>query len=151
MSRKQLSIFIISILFAASTPMLMARKAAETVDIRIDITGLRNSKGSILVGIWKDKADFPDQAKAYKKDKASINGNRSNLIFRGIPPGSYAIAVIHDENDNRKQDKSLFGFPEEGFGFSNNPKIKNGPATFEESRFVVASEDMTIPVHVIYL
>ena len=35
-----------------------------------------------------------------------------------LVPGTYAIALIHDENDNQRLDTGLFGIPKEGFCFS---------------------------------
>jgi len=37
----------------------------------------------------------------------------------GIPPGTYAIACYHDENDNGKLDTNFLGIPKEGTGASN--------------------------------
>jgi uncharacterized protein (DUF2141 family) len=38
--------------------------------------------------------------------------------FGDIPPGTYAIAVIHDENSHGKLDTNRLGVPTEGYGFS---------------------------------
>lgn len=50
--------------------------------------------------------------------------------------GTYAIAVVHDENSNNKMDKALF-LPKEGFGFSRNPTITTGPPKFRSASFMV--------------
>lgn len=62
------------------------------------------------------------------------------LNITGLPPGEYAVSAIHDENDNRKLDKSFIGMPTEGVAFSNNAKIAFGPPKFEKVRFRVEGE-----------
>src|SRR3546814_9091921 len=53
--------------------------------------------------------------------------------------GTYAIAVVHDENSNNKMDKAIF-VPTEGFGFSRNPTITVGPPSFTSASFPVAGD-----------
>jgi uncharacterized protein (DUF2141 family) len=35
-------------------------------------------------------------------------------------PGSYAVALYHDANDDGRMDRGVFGVPTEGYGFSRN-------------------------------
>ena len=41
-----------------------------------------------------------------------------------IKPGSYAIGVIHDENNNGELDYNFLGIPKEGYGFSGTASRK---------------------------
>ena len=59
------------------------------------------------------------------------------LVYRGLPPGRYAVSLFHDENGNGKLD-TIAGIPREGFGFSRNPPIRFGPPRFNSARFTVA-------------
>jgi uncharacterized protein (DUF2141 family) len=49
-------------------------------------------------------------------------------------PGTYALAVYHDANDNQKWDHSLVGYFED-FGFSNNPSILFSAPPFDAVNF----------------
>jgi uncharacterized protein (DUF2141 family) len=53
-----------------------------------------------------------------------------------IPPGTYAIGVYIDENENEKLDTNFFGIPKEQYGFSNNAKAFGIPK-FEAASFVI--------------
>lgn len=53
--------------------------------------------------------------------------------------GTYAIALVHDENGNNKMDMALF-LPKEGFGFSRNPAIGMGAPKFASASFAVSGE-----------
>ena len=62
-----------------------------------------------------------------------------NFVIHAPADGTYAIAVVHDENSNNKMDMALF-MPKEGFGFSRNPTITVGPPSFKSASFVVAGD-----------
>ncbi len=52
-------------------------------------------------------------------------------------PGIYAIAVYHDQDGNRKFNRSGIGFPKEPFGFSNNASTLAGLPAFKSVRINV--------------
>ena len=64
---------------------------------------------------------------------------QSVVSFAGLPRGTYAVSVIHDENANHRLD-TFAGIPREGFGFSRNPGIGFGPPRFAAARFVLAGD-----------
>jgi uncharacterized protein (DUF2141 family) len=72
------------------------------------------------------------------------------LKFKDLPSGTYALALIHDENGNGKLD-TTFGIPREGFGFSNNPAIHFGPPSFKSAGVAVTSGQVDRTVKVKYL
>ena len=118
--------------------LLTAASAPPTVEV--GITGLRNVKGQILVCLTTNPKAFPDCS----KDKASVRMavkavDAGNFLIHAPADGTYAIAVVHDENANDKMDMALF-LPKEGFGFSRNPAITVGPPRFKAASFAVAGE-----------
>jgi uncharacterized protein (DUF2141 family) len=50
-------------------------------------------------------------------------------------PGTYALAVYHDADANRKFKRSTFGLPAEGYAFSNNASTIFGLPNFRSVRF----------------
>jgi len=42
--------------------------------------------------------------------------------------------------------KTFIGLPDEGYGMSNNPTIILSPPTFDESKFVLNKNEMTIKI-----
>lgn len=81
--------------------------------------------------VFLDCAKDPDALKL-----SSPASGDSRFRFKAIPAGRYALSVVHDENGNGELDTFL-AIPREGFGFSRNPKIRIGPPSFEEVRFVI--------------
>ena len=121
-----------------TTHALPAASAPPTVEV--SITGLRNAKGQILVCLTTNPKAFPDCS----KDEASVHiavkaAEAADFTIRAPGPGTYAIAVVHDENANNKMDMALF-LPREGFGFSRNPALGMGPPKFKSASFVVAGD-----------
>ncbi|OWQ98573.1 hypothetical protein CDQ91_08155 [Sphingopyxis witflariensis] len=117
---------------------MTASAAPPTVEI--SVTGLRNMKGQILVCLTTNPKAFPDCS----KDKGSVRmavkaANAGDFTIAAPATGTFAIAVVHDENSNNKMDVAIF-LPKEGFGFSRNPTITVGPPSFKSASFVVTGD-----------
>lgn len=120
--------------------LLLAAASAPPPTVEVSVTGLRNTKGQILVCLTTNPKAFPDCS----KDKASVRMavkavDAGDFIVHAPASGTYAIAVVHDENGNNKMDMALF-LPKEGFGFSRNPAIRMGPPKFKAASFAVTGD-----------
>lgn len=112
--------------------------------IRITVTRLHNQKGHVLISLFKDGAGYPDDAqKAFRKAQLDINGQSASVLFSGLPAGTYAVSVLHDENDDRLMNKNSLGIPREGFGFSNNVVGAFGPPSWSRAGFSHKSGQLT--------
>jgi uncharacterized protein (DUF2141 family) len=112
--------------------------------IKLTITNLRNDKGLVLVNLFKDGTGFPDDAeKAFRKEKLAIYNKKAVILFPNLPAGSYAISILHDENNDRRMNKSGLGIPKEGYGFSNNVMGAFGPPSFRRASFKHLSGTLT--------
>jgi uncharacterized protein (DUF2141 family) len=70
--------------------------------------------------------------------------------MNGIRPGVYALALLHDENENGRLDRNLVGIPEEGIGASNDAADRLGPPRFEDAKFEIVEGTNELPVRVRY-
>ena len=105
-------------------------------DITVKVTDILNQKGKISIGLYNQNNDtFADMSNAYKGINLKIKDKNVVYTFTNIPNGTYAIAVLHDENENEKLDKNFLGIPKEGYGFSNNIRPTFRGANFDESKF----------------
>ena len=110
---------------------------AENNDIKVNIINLRNNRGHVLISLFKDGIGYPDKPeKALKKANLSINNKTAIINFTGLPAGNYAIAILHDENDDLKMNTNFFGIPKEGYGFSNNVTGTFGPPGYNKAKFI---------------
>jgi len=78
-----------------------------------------------------------------------FNG-RSTLVFKDVPDGEYAIAVIHDENGIGKMDTNLLGIPREGVGVSNNVRGHFGSPGYDDSKFRLTMEPLNLNITIRY-
>lgn len=119
---------------------LLTAASGPPPTVEVGITGLRNTRGQILVCLTTNPKAFPDCS----KDKASVRmavkaTSAGDFTVHAPAAGTYAIAVVHDENGNNKMDMALF-LPKEGFGFSRNPAIGMGPPKFKAASFAVTGD-----------
>ena len=104
--------------------------------LKITITNLRNNRGHVLISIFKDGVGYPDKPEiSFKRAKLSISNKTAVFDFIGLPTGNYAIAILHDENDDMKMNTNFFGIPKEGYGFSNNVMGTFGPPGYSKASF----------------
>lgn len=135
----------------AGTALLLSLPGAvATGELSVEIANLRSHRGFVRVCLTADPDNFPacvDDAQAVTR---SIPASASSVRFEGLARGGYAVAVIHDENGNRKLD-TFAGIPREGFGFSRNPPVTFGPPRFAAARFTVGSDAEKQQVRMRYL
>jgi uncharacterized protein (DUF2141 family) len=109
---------------------------ATDAGLKVSITNLRNNNGHILISIFKDGAGYPDKPEqSFKRVKLSIINKTAVFDFTGLPTGNYAIAILHDENDDMKMNTNFLGLPKEGYGFSNNVMGAFGPPDYKKANF----------------
>jgi len=119
--------------------------------IHVQILDIRNSTGTIDCALFESPAGFPTEflRSAMNVMVLKIRETRARCHFEDIPPGTYAIAVIHDENMNGKLDTNFFGIPTEGYGFSRDATAVFGAPSFSAARFAYDGDnvELTISLH----
>jgi uncharacterized protein (DUF2141 family) len=124
--------------------------AVPSCTLRIVATGFRNHKGYAGAAIFASPDGWPEQQdKAVAHDGFPFSGSETTLSFK-LPPGKYAVVVLHDENKNEKLDRNFLGIPDEGFGFSNNPRVFMTAPSFAQATVAVTCPVTTIGVKMIY-
>ncbi len=104
-----------------------------------------------MVCLTRNPKAFPDCSKDASAIKKLVPAaDAADIRFSGIAPGTYAVAIVHDENRNNKMDLSLF-IPKEGFAFSRNPGIGMGPPKFKSAAFVVGTTNEKLAIKMKYL
>ena len=109
-----------------------AGTAASTM--RLEIVGLRNGKGHVLIAVYRPGDGFSEtKSSAFRKETVAATEGGTTVELKNLPVGTYAIALIHDENDNNKIDTGFFGLPVEGFCFSRGAMGLFGPPSFKDA------------------
>jgi uncharacterized protein (DUF2141 family) len=105
------------------------KPASGQLTLGIEITGLKNDKGVIMLQLFDENEKVIDQKKGEIKD------NKCIIIFRDLKPGKHAVRYFHDENLSGVMETNMLGIPKEGYGFSNNAAGPFGPKPFKEWLF----------------
>lgn len=119
---------------------LKVANAETTTKLTVVVNGIRQQKGAICFRVYASEKGFPmSNTSEIQSGCTRITGKSVSKSFYGLKPGKYAVAIVHDENGNRKLDTDFFGIPKEGFGISNNPivSIQTGTPAFSKSSFTV--------------
>jgi uncharacterized protein (DUF2141 family) len=126
--------------------------AQTATKLTVVVNGIRHQKGDICFRVYASEKGFPmSDTSEVQSGCTKITGESVTKHFYGLKPGKYAVAIVDDQNGNRKLDTDFFGIPKEGFGISNNPKvsIQTGTPKFYKSSFTV-SRNTTINISVKY-
>ncbi len=132
----KISSLLIAILVSASFAKTVNAQATTTLTVVVN--GIKHQKGELCIGIYSNEKGFPLSTKNVVKSACKpITGTSIKQQFTGMKPGNYAVAVVDDQNGDRKLNRDFFGIPKEGFGISNNPtvSITTGTPKFSKARF----------------
>ncbi len=125
--------------------------AAGTATLVVDVEGLKDDAGQVHAALHATADGYPTRPEtALRQADVPILAGRARVVFEGLAPGGYAVAVYHDENGNGRLDSGFLGIPTEGLGASNDAKGFMGPPSFEKARVELKPGENRIVVHVSY-
>ena len=125
--------------------------ATGTGSVEVSVSGLRSAKGQVLACLTAKAKGFPNCRLDPAARKLAVPaGGAVTLLFKGLPPGSYAVSLLHDENGNGKADMTLM-IPREGFGFSRDAAARFGPPKFSAAAFDVGADEVSVPIRMRYM
>jgi uncharacterized protein (DUF2141 family) len=114
---------------------LLATFLSFSATLKVDISGVRSSKGAIYVGLFKDPKTFLTVRGVYRWIRVRPKRGNVSCKFRNLPKGRYAVALFHDENGNEELDLTPMGFPKEGYAISG--KVGVGMPKFKDCSFFI--------------
>ena len=139
-------------LVSLGAPASQLAAQASGTEVVIEVTNLRNPDGVVRACMTRDAQRFPrcqDSTQGYRTVVPA--GEAASLRFTNVAPGTYAIALLHDENDNGKADRVLGMMPREGFGFSRDAPVNMGPPDFEDAAIEVGAGPLHQTIRMRYM
>jgi uncharacterized protein (DUF2141 family) len=141
---------------------LLATSAARAGELRVTITNVRSDSGELLIGLYETAEGFV--AAIANAETSGIMADRNRLIgvamrarpgpqqavFARLPPGRYAVIVVHDENDNGRLDANVLGVPTEGYGFSKDARGFLSAPSFDAAAITIGDGDSSIAISLTY-
>ncbi len=157
---------LLALLFTAAAALagMSFEAMAQGVDLTVEVSGLRNYKGHLVLALWPESAEsskYPDASRVqYRDERAgglpcdfpnaalcrrvveSIQNLTTSYTFKSVPPGDYAVFVFHDENNNGILDTGFMKRPLEARGYSGVLPDEIGPVAskikFDQARFTLS-------------
>ena len=126
-------------------------QAGDPVSLTVDVEGLRNRTGVVQVALFRTADGYPQQAELAARTRTlRVELPVTVVTFPDLEPGTWALAVLHDENANGRLDTTLLGVPKEGIGASSDATRRLGEPRFEDARFEVGETDLQLRIAVKY-
>lgn len=100
--------------------------------LQIDVEGVEASEGEIQVALYTHEKGFLSMEGVFRADSVKATKGTTRISMDDLPTGTYALAIFHDRNSNKRLDTNWIGVPREPLGFSNARMRTFGPPTFED-------------------
>ncbi|GGD62410.1 DUF2141 domain-containing protein [Aurantiacibacter arachoides] len=152
--RPKASLASLAVLTALTAPLLVsaAPPPPAGVDVSVTITNLRNQDGVVRACMTRDQSRFPRCQDAAQGYRSVIDAGEARVVsFHNVPPGTYAIAVLHDENGNGRADRTLGMMPREGFGFSRDAPVRMGLPSFDAAAIEIGGSPVRQTIRMRYM
>lgn len=122
-------VLVISALF-----IFNANLFAQDCKINMRINGIKKVKGNLIVAVFDSEKDY--LKKPLKHFTLPVKSLKDiTTCINDLPDGRYSISIIQDYDLSGDLSTSMFGPPNEPYGFSNNVKGFLGPPEFEDTSF----------------
>jgi len=130
----------------------MADADAPCPGIHVAILNIRNSVGTLDCALFDSPSGFPADVlrSAMRLTAMKIRDRNAHCDFADVPPGTYALVVLHDENMNGRVDYNWLGIPREGYGFSNDAHGSLGAPSFSQAAFVYDGKALDLSISLRY-
>lgn len=98
---------------------LMAATAldAAAATLTLKVSDVRKGVGHLMITVEATADGWNGRQKEVARARIEAKAGEVMHHFEDLPPGQYAVQVMHDENDNGKLDSNFLGIPREGYGF----------------------------------
>ncbi|RED02705.1 DUF2141 domain-containing protein [Pseudomonas oleovorans] len=108
----------------------------QAAELQVRVETVDASGGQLLLAVFDSEAAWKAHKTPVAQAHLAAQAGTQEQRFE-LPPGRYAVSVIHDSNGNSSLDTNFIGMPTEQYGYSNNPPLRMRMATFEECAFTL--------------
>lgn len=119
--------------------------------LELEIGEFRNTKGHLLVSVFDNSNDFPDnEQNALVNKKVKVTQKKHTILIEDLPEGEYAVVFLHDENGNEEMDTNFVGAPTEGYGASNDAVNTFSAPKYKDAKFLLEGEKKSLKLKIFY-
>ena len=120
--------------------------AAMAADVTVTLTGVQPKGGRMLVSL-QTATEFMKPEGHYGAIAAGDVTGDETVVVHNVPPGEYAVMVLHDADGDMQMARETDGKPKEGWGMSGQWTRGHRP-TFTEVKITApdAGTAVTVPL-----
>lgn len=153
--RRRLALLLVPLLAMSSIAKGTTPEAAscgdEGIPLHVEVHDLHSTAGNLTVTVYGDRPeDFLAPGRKLDRVRVPVTGSETTACLAVPEPGTYAIAVYHDEDDDHDFDRTLLGLPAEGYGFSNDAPALVGLPSFRDAKFEVPADGSRLTIRMRY-
>lgn len=140
-------------LFGAGTAMAQGPCTGPPSATRLYVTveNVRASQGLIALTLYADDSRrFLARRGSLYVGRVPARAPVTQACIHVPTPGTYALAIYHDADANRRFNRSAIGMPAEGYGFTNNPGTLFGLPSFRSVRLAVPRTNVSTTIRMRY-
>jgi uncharacterized protein (DUF2141 family) len=126
-----------------------ARASETDGEIVASVSDLRNASGVVRIALYAREGEWLSR-ETVSDCVAHVHGEHARCSLGVHAPGTYAIAVLHDEDGDGDMDRDFIGLPQEGYGFSSGARPGFGPPSFGDASFEHGESRSDVPVRARY-
>lgn len=131
--------------------MFLMLGVAHAATVTVTVEGVQPDTGVVGCSLFRAAEGFPeDERSAVSLQVAKPENGVAVCTFAGVEDGTVAVAVIHDLDGDLKLDRTWFGKPTEGYGFSNGAVATAFSAPKFEAAAVRVAGDQALRVALVY-
>jgi uncharacterized protein (DUF2141 family) len=138
------------LVFTYLPAMVFAQSSCSGIQVKIP--NIKNNTGVVACALFESSAGFSTEFlhSATNIMMMKIRDTQARCNFLDIPPGTYALVVIHDKNMDGKLGTNLLGVPTEGYGFSSGAKALMSAPSFETASFSYDGKSLDLTTRLTY-
>lgn len=122
--------------------------AALAADVTVTLTGVQPQGGKVLVSLQSaDEFMKPEGRFGAIADGAASGAE--TVIVHNVPPGEYAVMVLHDANGDMQMAREANGKPKEGWAISGQWPQGRKPS-FAEVKITVPADGTAVTLPMVY-
>ena len=131
-------------IFLAAFLLMGSVARAQAQSLTLEVRDIDRPQGFLYVAVYSSPDSF--LKKPLTGFRVEVKDKTLSIPCKGLPQGTYALALFQDLNGNGTLDTATYGIPLEPTGFSNDAEGFMGPPSFEQCSFALR-RDTTLVVH----
>lgn len=132
----------------AAALLTLSTGASTAAELVVRITGLAEPLGEVRCSLFAGANGFPMDTSGARVASLAADAKGVTCRFANVAEGSYAVAIGHDLNGNKRVDTNFVGMPTEQWGVSNNARPSLRAPRFDEAVFKVAADASEVVIDI---